>query len=102
MKAREPKPDISTALMVEHFCQMFGVSEPLYRALRRNHLGPREVRVGDVRFNAHCGLKSDIAACPKSAESRSDVIVCCFDLLSMAAPFHLTRDHFQRAMSPRR
>jgi hypothetical protein len=57
--------DISTALTVEHFCQMFGVSEPLYRALRRNHLGPREVRVGDVRFNAHCGLKSDIAACPK-------------------------------------
>ena len=67
MKAREPKPDISTALTVEHFCQMFGVSEPLYRALRRNHLGPRDVRVGDVRFNAHCGLKSDIAACPKSA-----------------------------------
>jgi hypothetical protein len=25
MKAREPKPDISTALTVEHFCQMFGV-----------------------------------------------------------------------------
>ena len=67
MKTREPKPDISTALTVEHFCQMFGVSEPLYRALRRNHLGPRDVRVGDVRFNAHYGLKSDIAACPKSA-----------------------------------
>jgi|ERR1700674_2414298 len=69
MKTREPKPDISTALTVEHFCQMFGVSEPLYRALRRNHLGPRDVRVGDVRFNAHYGLKSDIAACPKSAKS---------------------------------
>jgi hypothetical protein len=71
MKAREPKPDIATALTVEHFCQMFGVSEPLYRALRRNHLGPREVRVGDVRFNAHYGLKSDIAACPKSANERT-------------------------------
>jgi hypothetical protein len=40
---------------------------PLYFALRRNHLGPREVRVGDVRFDAHYGLKSDIAPCPKSA-----------------------------------
>jgi hypothetical protein len=51
---------------------MFGVSEPLYRALRRNHLGPCDVRVGDVRFNAHCGLKSDIAACPKSAVVSTD------------------------------
>jgi hypothetical protein len=78
MKAREPKPDISTALTVEHFCQMFGVSEPLYRALRRNHLGPCDVRVGDVRFNAHCGLKSDIAACPKTSTiadtQRTDIV----------------------------
>jgi hypothetical protein len=25
--------------------------------------------VGDVRFDTHCGLKSDIAPCPKSANS---------------------------------
>jgi hypothetical protein len=41
---------------------MFGVSEPLYRALRRNHLGPRDVRVGDVRFNADI-----VAKVPKGA-----------------------------------
>jgi hypothetical protein len=42
----------------------------LGRAEARTGLGPREVRVGDVRFNAHSGLKSDIAACPKSANKR--------------------------------
>ena len=47
MKAREPEPDIATALTVEQFCQMFCITPELYGALRRNHLGPHEVRVGD-------------------------------------------------------
>ena len=47
MKAREPKPDIKTALTVQQFCQMFCLSPELYAALKRTGLGPREVRKGD-------------------------------------------------------
>ena len=47
MKAREPKPDIAMALTVEQFCQMFCITPELYAALRRNHSGPSEVRVGE-------------------------------------------------------
>jgi hypothetical protein len=49
---------------------MFCITPELYAALKRTGLGPREVRVGDVRFGSHFGLKSDIAACPKSATKR--------------------------------
>jgi hypothetical protein len=38
MKAREPRPDISTALEVDQFCQMFCITPELYAALKRNHL----------------------------------------------------------------
>jgi hypothetical protein len=44
MKAREPKPDIKTALTVQQFCRMFCLSPELYAALKRTGLGPREVR----------------------------------------------------------
>jgi hypothetical protein len=47
MKAREPKPDLSTALTVAAFCQMFCITPELYAALKRTGLGPREVRIGD-------------------------------------------------------
>jgi hypothetical protein len=50
--AGEPKPEIATALTVPQFCQMFCITPALYAALKRNHLGPREVRVGDVRVYA--------------------------------------------------
>jgi hypothetical protein len=30
MKAREPEPDIATALTVEQFCQMFCITPELY------------------------------------------------------------------------
>ena len=70
MKAREPRSDISTALTVTQFCQMFCITPELYAALKRCRLGPRRVRVGDVRFDAHYGLKSDIASGPKSANGR--------------------------------
>ena len=70
MKAREPKPEIiSTAMSITAFCEMFCIRPELYAALKRTGLGPREARI-DVRFNAHYGLKSDIAACPKSANKR--------------------------------
>jgi hypothetical protein len=69
MKAREPMPDISTAMSITAFCEMFCITPELYAALKRTGLGPREARI-DVRFNAHYGLKSDIAACPKSANKR--------------------------------
>jgi hypothetical protein len=47
VKAREPRPDISTALTVPAFCEMFCLTEEMYAALRRNHLGPRTIRLGD-------------------------------------------------------
>jgi hypothetical protein len=47
MKAREPKPDISTALTVEQFCRMFCITPKLYAALKRCRLAPREMRSGD-------------------------------------------------------
>jgi hypothetical protein len=68
MNAREPRPDTATALTVAAFCQMFCIPPELYAALKRTN--PREVRIGDVRFGSHSGLKSDIAACPKSANKR--------------------------------
>ena len=46
MKAREPKPDIATALTVAAFCEMFCITPELYAALKRTGRGPREVRVG--------------------------------------------------------
>jgi hypothetical protein len=46
MKAREPKPDIATALTVDAFCEMFCVTPELYAALKQTGRGPREVRVG--------------------------------------------------------
>jgi hypothetical protein len=46
MKAREPKPDISTALTVAQFCKMFRIRPELYAALKRCRLTPREVRAG--------------------------------------------------------
>jgi hypothetical protein len=52
---------------------MFCITPELYAALKRTGLGPREVRVGDVRFGSHFGLKSDIAACPKSAITGRDL-----------------------------
>jgi hypothetical protein len=70
MNAREPRPDTATALTVAAFCQMFCIPPELYAALKRTGQGPREVRIGDVRFGSHSGLKSDIAACPKSATTR--------------------------------
>jgi hypothetical protein len=70
MKAREPMPDISTAMSITAFCEMFCITPELYAALKRTGLGPRDVRIGDVRFGSHSGLKSDIAARPKSANRR--------------------------------
>jgi hypothetical protein len=69
MNAREPRPDTATALTVAAFCQMC-IPPELYAVLKRTGQGPREVRIGDVRFGSHSGLKSDIAACPKSANNR--------------------------------
>jgi len=71
MNAREPRPDTATALTVAAFCQMC-IPPELYAVLKRTGQGPREVRIGDVRFGSHSGLKSDIAGGPKSADSGSD------------------------------
>jgi hypothetical protein len=35
MKAREPRADLSTALTVPQFCQMFCITPGLYAALKR-------------------------------------------------------------------
>jgi hypothetical protein len=69
MKAREPRPSLQGAMTVAAFYQVFCITPELYAALKRTGLGPRDVRIGDVRFGSHSGLKSDIAACPKSATS---------------------------------
>ena len=47
MKAREPMPDISTAMSITAFCEMFCITQERYRALKRTGQGPRDVRIGD-------------------------------------------------------
>jgi hypothetical protein len=69
---------------------MFCITPELYAALKRTGLGPREVRVGDVRFGSHFGLKSDIAACPKSANNGH---VSGLDLLRHSENVLLLRDN---------
>jgi hypothetical protein len=75
MKAREPRSDLSTALTITAFCRMFCITPELYRPLERTGLGPREVRIGDVRFGAHNGLKSNTAPCPRCADSVAKVFL---------------------------
>jgi hypothetical protein len=50
MKAREPKPDISTALTVEQFHKIFCLTSELYAALKRCRLAPRELRNGERKL----------------------------------------------------